>query len=342
MSPVDVGVVGLGFMGGRWAQCLAEHPGARLRVVSDVREDLGRQLADRWGATYVADPLEAAADPALQGVAVCTPEHLHVDVALAAIEAGKMIMVEKPLAHTVSDAERIRDRAAELDTPLLAGHILRFEPRYASTARAVHEGEIGTVQAVRNERIGLVSDQVVLQGRTTVPLYYGVHEFDLARWYGGEVASIYAYRSEGVLQAREFDVEDLYSAAFQYDSGAHGTAMLGWILPDRMPGMGMAGVTVIGEHGILRVDQGDLGILKVGVDGVDPVDVFYSPEVHGRTWGALAIEVDHFVRCVEGSVEPLCTAADGTEAVRISIAMEESAETGASVTVRTARVSNDV
>ena len=214
MSPVDVGVIGLGFMGGRWAQCLAEHPGARLRVVSDVREDLGRQLADRWEATYVADPLEAAADPALRGVAVCTPEHLHVDVALAAIEAGKLVMVVKPLAHTVSDAERIRDRAAELDTPVLAGHILRFEPRYAAVARAVHEGEIGEVQAVRNERIGLVSDQVVLQGRTTVPLYYGVHEFDLARWdlkrvivvngHGGNVDAIRlaartARRDHGVL-----------------------------------------------------------------------------------------------------------------------------------------------
>ena len=342
MSPVDVGVIGLGFMGGRWARCLAEHPGARLRVVSDVREDLGRWLADRWQAKYVADPLQAAADPGLHGVAVCTPEHLHVDVALAAIEAGKTLMVEKPLAHTISDAERIRDRAAELDTPVLAGHILRFEPRYAAVARAVHEGEIGTVQAIRNERIGLVSDQVVLQGRTTVPLYYGVHEFDLVRWYGGEVASIHAYRSAGVLQARGFGVEDLYSAAFRYDSGSHGTAMLGWILPDRMPGMGMAGVTVIGEHGILRVDQGELGILKVGEDGVDPIDVFYSPEVHGRIWGALEIEVDHFVQCVQGSVEPLCTAADGTEAVRISLAMEESAETGTSVTVRTARVSDDV
>jgi predicted dehydrogenase len=342
MSPVDVGVVGLGFMGGRWAQCLAEHPGARLRVVSDVREDLGRQLADRWEATYVADPLEAAADPALLGVAVCTPEHLHVDIALAAIEAGKVLMVEKPLAHTISDAERIRDRAAELDTPVLAGHILRFEPRYAAVARAVHEGEIGEVQAVRNERIGLVTDQVVLQGRTTVPLYYGVHEFDLARWYGGEIASIHAYHSAGVLHARGFGVEDLYSAAFQYVSGAHGTAMLGWILPDRMPGMGLAGVTVIGEHGILRVDQGELGILKIGEDGVDPIDILYSPEVHGRTWGALAIEVDHFVQCVQGSVEPLCTAADSTEAVRISLAMEEAAETSTSVAVRTARVSDDV
>ena len=118
--------------------------------------------------------------------------------------------------------------------------------------------------------------------------------------------------------------------------------MLGWILPDRMPGMGLAGVTVIGEHGILRVDQGELGILKIGEDGVDPIDILYSPEVHGRTWGALAIEVDHFVQCVQGSVEPLCTAADSTEAVRISLAMEEAAETSTSVAVRTARVSDDV
>jgi len=342
MSPVDVGVIGLGFMGGRWARCLAEHPGARLRVVSDVREDLGRRLAERWGAKYVAGPLEAAADPALQGVAVCTPEHLHVDAAIAAIESDKVLMVEKPLAHTVSDAERIRDRSAKQDVPVLAGHILRFEPRYAAVARAVHEGEIGMVQAVRNERIGLVGDQEVLQGRTSIPLYYGVHEFDLARWYCGNVASIHAYCSAGILKARGFDVEDLYSAVLQYESGAHGTAMLGWTLPNHVPDMGMAGVTVIGEHGALRVSQGDVGVLKVSEDGIDPVDAFYSPEVHGRVWGALAIEVDHFVRCVEGSDEPLCTATDGAEAVRISLAMEESAKTGAPVTVWKARVGDDV
>ena len=334
MRTVDVGVIGLGVMGGGWVQCLAEHPGARLRVVSDVREDVGRQIADRWGAKYVAEPLEVAADPDLHGIAICTPEHLHMDAALAAIDSGKALMVEKPLAHTVSDAECIRDRAAERDVPLLAGHILRFEPRYAATARAVREGEIGAVQAVRNERIGVVADQEVLQGRTTIPLYYGVHEFDLARWYGGEITSIHAYRSAGVLQAQGFDVEDLYSVVFRYGSGAHGTAMLGWTLPDRMPGMGMAGVTVIGERGVLRIDQGDLGILKVGENGVEPIDVFHSPEVHGRVRGALAIEADHFVQCVQGSAEPLCTAADGTEAVRISLAMEESAETDTPVAMR--------
>jgi creatinine amidohydrolase/Fe(II)-dependent formamide hydrolase-like protein len=110
MSPVDVGVIGLGFMGGRWAQCLAEHPGARLRVVSDVREDLGRQLADRWEAKYVADPLEAAADPALRGVAVCTPEHLHVDVALAEIETS----VAMVLAPSSVNPELVRPPGGRL------------------------------------------------------------------------------------------------------------------------------------------------------------------------------------------------------------------------------------
>jgi len=332
-APVDVGVIGLGFMGARWARALAERPDARLRVVADVREDLGRALADRWGAVWVGDPLEAATHPALHGVVVCTPEHLHADIAVAAIDAGKAVAVEKPLAHTLAEAERIRDRAAARHVPVLAGHILRFEPRYAAMARAVEQGEIGAVQAVRSERVGLVGDQAILQGRTSVALYYGVHEFDLARWYAGEVRRLYAERSQGVLQAHGYELEDLYSVVLRFASGAHGTAMIGWSLPDNPAGWGLAGFTVLGEHGALRVVQGDLGLLKTGPQGPVFEDTFYSPEVHGRLRGALAIEVDHFVGCVQGVETPLCGASDGAEAVRLSLAMEESADTGAPITL---------
>lgn len=331
MSRVPLAVVGLGFMGSRWARALAEHAGADLRVVCDVREELGRDVAAHLGARFVADPLEAAADPEVAGVAVCTPEHLHVEPALAALDAGKAVMVEKPLAHTVEDAERVRDRAHERSVPLLAGHILRFEPRYAAARRAIEAGEIGAVQAVRHERIGLVSDQDVLRGRTTIALYYGVHEFDLARWYAGEVERIHAERSEGVLCARGYAVEDLYSAVLRFASGAHGTAMLGWSLPHATPGYGLGGVTVIGEHGIVRIAQSEVGMLVVGKDGPRDLDVYYAPEVHGRLRGALAIEADHFVECVRGTADPLCTAEDGAEAVRIALAMEASAERGAPV-----------
>jgi predicted dehydrogenase len=318
-------------MGSRWARALSEHAGAEVRVVSDVRDEVGRRAAAHLGARYVADPLEAAADAGVAGVAVCTPEHLHLEASLAALDAGKPLMVEKPLAHDVASAERIRDRAQERGVPVLAGHILRFEPRYAAVKRGIDEGQIGAVQAVRHERIGVVGDQDVLRGRTTIPLYYGVHEFDLARWYAGEVERVYAERSEGVLRAHGYELDDLYSAVLRFAGGRHGTAMLGWSLPTRTPGFGIGGVTVIGEHGVLRVTQGEVGFISVGEDGLRDVDVYYSPEVHGRLRGALAIEADHFVDVVAGRADPVCSASDGVEAVRISLAMEESARLGAPV-----------
>jgi predicted dehydrogenase len=331
MSRVPLAVVGLGFMGSRWARALAEHAGADVRVVCDVREDVGAEAAARLGARFVADPLEAAVDPEVAAVVVCTPEHLHVEPALAAIDAGKAVAVEKPLAHSVEDAERIRDHARARSVPLLAGHILRFEPRYAAARRAIEEGVVGEVQAVRHERIGLVADQEVLRGRTTIGLYYGVHEFDLARWYAGDVDRVYAERSEGVLRARGYEIADLYSAVLRFVSGAHGTAMLGWSLPAKTPGYGIGGVTVIGERGVIRIAQGDVGLLVVDEDGTRDTDVYYAPEVHGRLRGALANEIDHFVTVARGDAAPLCTADDGTQAVRISLAMEASAERGARV-----------
>jgi predicted dehydrogenase len=331
VKPVPVAVVGLGFMGSRWVRALAEHPLVELRVVSDIREPLGRRTAERHGARFIRDAAEAARRLDVEAVVVCTPEHDHVEPALAAIDAGKAVLVEKPLAHTVEDAERIRDRAERQGVPVLAGHILRFEARYAAARRAIEAGELGAVQAVRLERIGVVADQDVLRGRTTIPLYYGVHELDLARWYAGDIDRIYAERSEGVLRREGYEIEDLYSAVLRFKSGAHGTATLGWSLPRSTPGYGMAELTIIGEHGVVRVNQGDAGLLLVDEQGARQPDTYFAHELHGRLRGALAVEADHFVDCARGVVEPLCTAHDGTEAVRSALAMEESARSGARV-----------
>jgi predicted dehydrogenase len=333
MTAVAISVIGLGFMGSRWARCIAEHPGSRLGTVCDVREDAAKEAAARLGCRHVGDPLEAASDPDVQGIVVCTPEHLHVEPALVAIGAGKVVAVEKPLAHSSEGAQEIAAHALERDVPVLVGHILRFEPRYAAVARAVHEGEIGAVQAVRHARIGVVDDQRILQGRTSIALYYGVHEFDLARWYSGDIASIYARRSSGTLLSKGFDVDDLYSAVMTFHSGGHGTAMLGWSLPSGTPGWGISGVTVFGEDGVLSVDQGTLGYMKVRGDRLESDDVFYSPVVHERMRGAMSIEADHFVECVRGDVEPLCSARDGAAAVEASLAMERSADRGEAVAV---------
>lgn len=324
MAQVPTAVIGLGFIGSRWARVLAEHDGARLAVVSDVREDLGREVAERYGAKFVLDPLEAAAHSGVAAVAVCTPEDAHADPAMTAIVAGHAVAVEKPLAHTVPAAESIRDQAAKHGVPVLTGHILRFEPRYAAIHSAIKAGEIGAVQAVRSERIGLISDQRILQGRTSIALYYGVHELDLCRWYAGDVTAVWATSSSGVVEAAGYPVADLYSVGLRFASGAHGTSMIGWSLPETTTGYGMAGFTVIGDGGVAQVRQGDVGLQLVGSGGTP--DVYYAPEVDGRLFGALAIEVDHFVRVAAGAAEPRCTAADGVEAVRLALAVERAAE----------------
>ncbi|WP_129667703.1 Gfo/Idh/MocA family protein [Phytoactinopolyspora endophytica] len=335
-AQVRIGVIGLGFMGGKWAQALTEHPRVELAVVCDVRESHAKETAGDLGATWSADPGEAAGDPTLDGVVVCTPEHVHVDAALAAIESGTPVAIEKPLAHELAAAERIRDASIDAGVPVLAAHILRFEPRYAAIKSAIEDGTIGPVQMVRSERVGVAADQRILQGRTSLPLYYGSHEFDLARWYAGEVTRVAARRSSGVLKAAGYDVDDLYSVVLEFAGGAHGTSTLGWSLPSASAPFGSSGFTVIGEHGYARVEQGSTGLSVVGESGRIAVDTWYTPNVHGQTRGALANEVDHFVRVVTSEASPLCTAADGAAAVRLCDAVERAASDDAFVDVAAA------
>ncbi|HEV7274882.1 MAG TPA: Gfo/Idh/MocA family oxidoreductase [Devosiaceae bacterium] len=319
---INVAVIGAGFMGALWARALHEHLGATVGVIGDVDAGRGQALAEKFGARHIGDAADAATAPGVDAVVVCTPEHLHLEPTAAAIGAGRPTAVEKPTAHTVETADEIARLAKLSGVPVLAGHVLRFEPRYAAMKAAVADGTIGSVLSIRNERIGLQADRARLADRTTVALYYGVHEFDIARWLGGDIAAVHG---EGT--------PDMLSGAVRFASGAHGTIQVGWCLPDRTPGYGMSSVTVIGENGVLKVTQGENGIIVVGPDGMMDADVTYAPEVNGRLGGMLAREVDHFVAVATGREDPLCTAEDGAAAVRASLALEASAREGRSLSL---------
>ena len=238
MAELRFGVIGLGFMGGRWAR-LAEHAGARLAVVSDVREEVARQAAERYGAAAVLDPFEGRRPRPRRD------RGLHARARPHGCCAGGDRRRQGGDGREAARPHRRRGRAdprpggaagrAGADRPHAA-----VRPRYAAVRRAIESGEVGAVQAVRSERIGLVSDQQVLGGRTSIALYYGVHEFDLCRWYAGEVEAVWATSSSGVLAAHGYPIEDLYSVGLRFASGAHGTAMVGWSLRPPHPGSASA------------------------------------------------------------------------------------------------------
>ncbi|MGC0251820.1 Gfo/Idh/MocA family protein [Pseudactinotalea sp. Z1748] len=323
--PVRIALVGLGVMGSRWLRAVVDHPSAEIALVCDTDTERARSRAADLGTRWSADLDDLTG---IDGVLVCTPEHLHTEPAVQALQAGIPVAVEKPLAHDLASAARIVEASERAGVPVLAGHILRFEARYSRIKSAIEEGVIGPVIGVRSARIGIRGDQDVLRGRTTAPLYYGTHELDLARWYAGDIERISAFRSSGVLTHQGYDIADLYSVALQFTSGAHGTSMLGWSLPDRSVPPGLSGFTVIGDDGYLQVEQGVTGLVGVTAEGPTALDTWYSPQIHGRTGGAMAGEVDHFISVIADGTDPVCTARDGMEALRASLAVEHSARTG--------------
>jgi predicted dehydrogenase len=333
---IRAGIVGLGFMGRRYATVLSGLQGVTVTAVADGRDELAREVAGEAHARVAADAAALATADDVDAVFICTPEDAHADIAVAALDAGKHVLIEKPVTHDLESAARVRDAAARAGTTVMVGHILRFEPRWASAARIIGDGRIGDVISIATRRVGNVRDQDVLRGRTSIPLYYGVHDLDIVRWFAGMPArSISAVRRSGVLRAVGYDIDDLYCAILRFEGDILATAELGWHVPPGAISAPTSGITVVGSAGWLRIEQGVTGLEAYVSDASGPaalaVDVSFWPEVHGRTSGALVNELEHFLDCVRTGRTPGVTLEDGIEALRLSLAMEAAAATGSTI-----------
>lgn len=330
---IRAGVVGLGFMGHRYCETLGQLPDVELAAVADTRPDVLAEVAGQAGAAGVADALELVRSDDVDAVFLCTPEDAHAEIAVAALEAGKHLLIEKPVTHDLPSAVAVREAADASGTTAMVGHILRFETRWATAARLIAEGRIGQVTSIHTRRVGNILDQEVLGGRTSIPLYYGVHDLDIVRWFAGaEATSIQAARRTGVLRGAGYDIDDLYCAIVTFENDVLATAELGWHIPASAVNAPSSGVTVVGTEGWLRIEQGQTGLaLHTGDEAAGgglAVDVSFWPDVHGRTTGALRSELEHFLDCIRTGADPLVSIRDGFEALRLSLAMEDAASDG--------------
>src|SRR5687767_4710697 len=179
-QPVRVGVIGAGGrMGQLHAQTYHSLPNAELVSVCDVDEAAAASVGERLGATVRRDFDELLADPALEAVSICTPDQLHVEPAVAAAGAGKHVLLEKPIATTLEDAQTIAQACAAAGVVLLVGHVLRFDPRFSAAAAALEAGELGALQTIFARRVNGVAAQDRLQGRVNLQMFLGVHDYDL-------------------------------------------------------------------------------------------------------------------------------------------------------------------
>jgi predicted dehydrogenase len=326
---VGVGVIGVGVFGSQHARVWSELPGARLVAVADIIPERAEAAGRRFGCAPFTDMRELLRLDTIDVVSVCTPDDLHRAPVLAALEAGKHVIVEKPFAMTVEDCDAMSAAATRARRVLTVGHILRFDPRYHLARQAIARGDVGELvhmSARRRNQVGAIDR---LLGHTSVLFFLGAHELDFLSWCAGSrIARVSCESVRKVLADRGAD--DGFLAVLRYENGVIASLEASWVLPAGYVKL-EAGAELVCAKGTVFVDGGANG-LRIGTSGpVTNPDVVYAPEVAGESSGALRRELSHFLDCTRDGRPTLVTPAEARHVVEGLVAMARSVETGASV-----------
>jgi UDP-N-acetylglucosamine 3-dehydrogenase len=333
MRSIVCGVIGLGFFGEKHAEVLASLPGVSLRAVSTRRDKRRREIARRLDVPHdYGDYRALLRDEQIEAVSIVTHVDDHLQPTLDALRAGKHVLVEKPLARTPAECDRILAEAEKSGRILMVGHICRFNPRYAVARQRIVRGEIGEIVSMYARRnIPAARSSTVLE-KVGPLLGDGIHDTDLMLWMSAaRVDSVYALTH----QRRKLKFPDLGWAMYRFETGAIGVIENIWFLPSGTPFRIHEQLEVIGTRGAIYVHGADTNLVVQTPQGVECPDTLYWPEVHGELAGALRTEIEYFVGCVASGKKPeIVTPREARNAVEVVAAAERSASTGRIVRLR--------
>ena len=332
MNRVRMGVIGLGWFGVKHCEALAAIPSGELAAVCTRTESRLAEVAATFDveAAYT-DYNRLLAAPDIDAVSIVTMWDQHTEPALAALDAGKHVFLEKPMASTVSDCQAIVDAANASDRAFMVGHICRFNPRYAAAKQEIDQGKIGRIISMYARRNIPAAVTTEILDKIGPIIGDGVHDTDLMLWCSGDqIVSAYAQS----LSWRNKAHADLGWTMFRFASGAIGVLENVWCLPDRTPFQIDERLEIIGTEGSIHVQETHPNFSIVDADGWRSPDTTYWPTHFGRLRGALVEELAYFAGCVRDGRRPeMTTPEESMAAVVACLAAEESARTGNVVTL---------
>jgi predicted dehydrogenase len=332
-AAVRVGVVGLGYWGPNLARNFDELAGAELRWVCDSSE----VARARWSAGFArarvaADLGELLDDPELDAVAVATHVPAHAELALRVLEARKHCFVEKPLAVSTAEAERVVDAARELDRVLMVGHLLEYHPGVDKLKELAAAGELGAIRYLYSNRLNLGR----LRADENALWSLGAHDVSVVLRLAGEEP--YECRAVGESYMRD-GVEDVVFCYLRFPSGVVAHLHLSWLDPHKERRL-----TVVGSRRMATFDDMELERKVTVYDkGFDQSFSSYGEYIarSGDIWSPrvsneepLRIECRHFVDCIRSGAQPRSDGEAGLRVVRVLEALQRSLEE----TSRAARV----
>lgn len=331
-------VIGSGIWGSLHARVSAESPRANLVAVCDIDKERAENLGSKFGAESYTDLNSMLERVDIDAVSIVTPDFAHTELALAAIAAGKHVLMEKPLATTSEECRRIIGAAESAGVKLMVDFHNRWSPPFCSAKKSIEAGEIGSIRLISyrlNDTIYVPTKMLSWAGRSTVAWFIGSHSLDTVTWLiGDRVKHVYAVAKSVVLKDRGIDTPDFYVTTLEFESGAVATIENCWIVSDSYPNIFELKCEIVGSDGTFYIDGSSHRMIeKYGADGGSYPDILVLPEVRGKQMGFAAESIRSFIDCVVDDMEPPVGGADGLYITELIEAIERSVATGQRVTL---------
>ena len=337
MTKTGFGVIGTGIVGGAWhAHVYHNLTQAELVAVCDLDAGRAREIAERYRVPHVfTDYRDLLARDDIAAVSIATPDFAHREIAVAAAQAGKHILVEKPLATTVEDAEAILDAVEKSGVKLMVDFHNRVSSPFVQARQSVLDGELGELQYIyaRLSNTTFVPTQMLPWASKSSALWFlASHTFDMSTWLlNDKPVRVYAVSRSGILRGMGVDTQDFHVAIVEYAGGAVVTLENSWILPETEPNVFNFKMEVLGSEGVLYINTSDnRTVEKYTRDSVSLPDVLgFTLDANSARMSGFVLEaIARFVDAVVDDKPVLATGAEAALVTRVLCAIEESARIG--------------
>lgn len=324
---LNVAVIGVGMMGRHHVRILDELKNSNLVAISDIDERRVKELARKYHVNPYTDYKEMLKEENIDAVSIAVPTTLHARVAIDCIREGKHVLIEKPIASTVKDGEKIVDEARKHRVKLMVGHVERFNPIVQKLKKMIENNEFGDIHFITTTRIGPFSKRTRDVGVVTD---LATHDFDVIRFLTGrEPKKIFATILKGI----KTRFEDLADVMLFFDKNLRANVEVNWISHEKIREL-----LLIGSDAMARVDY-----IKQEMRVIESSKAFkqekfsdhllevISSEERRIKLGKeepLRIELDHFIKSIENDNEPIVSGEDGIKAVKIANIAIESGRLG--------------
>ncbi|MCE4225047.1 Gfo/Idh/MocA family oxidoreductase [Methylobacterium sp. C25] len=336
-DPVGVAVIGYGYWGPNLARNFAALDEARLVAVVD-RDPLRRSAAERahQGIRTTASASEVFSDPSIRAVAIATPTHTHYELALAALRAGKHVLVEKPLAQTSAQVAHLIEEAEQRKLVLMVDHTFLYTPAVQKIRQLIASGGLGDIYYYNSTRASLG----LFQSDINVVWDLAVHDLSIIRYLLDEIPVAVSATGVSHVPGRP---ENMAHITLHFESRCVAHISVNWLSPVKVRQTFVGGErkmvvyndleatekVKVYDRGITIANMAEPEQLRVGYRAGD----MWAPHLAAKE--ALQTELEHFIDCIDKGEAPTTDGFSGLEVVEILEATSQSiAARGAPIPIK--------